>query len=78
MEDNQESNGGREMKCSCKDWEKNIGYIDGGIIINYMHGVKTPDSAKFRYCPWCGKSLKHNARIVYKNTLINPKGETKP
>ena len=63
------------MKCTCTEWREYYPHIytlivDSAIIGDFI----LPRSWPFRYCPWCGKSLKLG-RITFKNTLVDPEGE---
>ena len=45
------------MECTCTDWHENIGLVNAGFQLAYIHGCKGYEGKKFSHCPWCGKEL---------------------
>ncbi len=54
------------VKCNCKDWEKNVTIIDTALILAKVHG-EIKDVKRANYCMYCGKKLIEYNSIGDKN-----------
>jgi hypothetical protein len=45
------------MYCGCIDWQENIGKVNAGFTMMFIHGCSGYDGKPFQYCPWCGMEL---------------------
>lgn len=47
------------LGCNCKDWKKSEPQIRGAqTLATLLTAGLHYTGATFRYCPWCGKTLK--------------------
>jgi len=46
-------------RCNCDEYDKNNRIIASYIQMGCIHGMKDYDGDQFRYCPWCGRTIRN-------------------